>query len=204
MANGTIAASQLEMLTQSGTGIVTIIPPNTNTNRTLTLPDVTGTVTTLGTIITLAAAVASTSGTAIDFTGIPSWAKRITVMFSGVGTTGTSLLLLQIGSSAGVESAGYQSASNYSTTTAGSAFGSGFYITAVVPAASVIFSGAITISLFNSNIYTQVGNICDDGQRVSSSSGRKSLSGVLDRVRVTTLNGTDTFDAGLINIMYEG
>lgn len=44
MANGTIAASQLEMLTQSGTGIVTIVPPATNTNRTLTLPDATGTV----------------------------------------------------------------------------------------------------------------------------------------------------------------
>ena len=44
MANGTIAASQLEMLTQSGTGIITVVPPTTNTNRTLTLPDVTDTV----------------------------------------------------------------------------------------------------------------------------------------------------------------
>ena len=43
MANGTIAVSQLEILTQSGTGIITVVPPTTNTNRTLTLPDVTGT-----------------------------------------------------------------------------------------------------------------------------------------------------------------
>ena len=33
--------------------------------------------------------------------------------------------------------------------------------------------------------------------------GRVTLSGALDRVRVTTVNGTDTFDAGSINILYE-
>ena len=30
-----------------------------------------------------------------------------------------------------------------------------------------------------------------------------SLSGALDRVRITTVLGTPTFDAGTINIMYE-
>lgn len=44
MANGTLAASQIEMLSQSGTGVTTIVPPATNTDRTLTLPDNTGTV----------------------------------------------------------------------------------------------------------------------------------------------------------------
>lgn len=32
----------------------------------------------------------------------------------------------------------------------------------------------------------------------------KTLSATLDRVRLTTVNGTDTFDAGLVNIIYEG
>jgi hypothetical protein len=31
-----------------------------------------------------------------------------------------------------------------------------------------------------------------------------SLSGTLDRIRLTTVNGSDTFDAGSINIIYEG
>jgi hypothetical protein len=35
-------------------------------------------------------------------------------------------------------------------------------------------------------------------------SGSKTLAGTLDRIRITTVNGTDTFDAGQINILYEG
>ena len=65
MANGTIAASQLEMLTQSGTGIITIVPPATNTNRTLTLPDATGTVVASGTTPSL-------NGIAFPATQVPS------------------------------------------------------------------------------------------------------------------------------------
>jgi hypothetical protein len=49
MANGTIAASQLEMLSQSGTGIITITPPATNTNRAITLPDAAGAIVVSGT-----------------------------------------------------------------------------------------------------------------------------------------------------------
>jgi hypothetical protein len=35
-------------------------------------------------------------------------------------------------------------------------------------------------------------------------SGSVALSGALDRVRITTVNGTDTFDAGSVNIIMEG
>jgi hypothetical protein len=49
MANGTIAASQLEMLSLSGTGIITITPPATNTNRAITLPDAAGALVVSGT-----------------------------------------------------------------------------------------------------------------------------------------------------------
>jgi hypothetical protein len=34
--------------------------------------------------------------------------------------------------------------------------------------------------------------------------GSVTLSATLDRIRITTVNGTDTFDAGSINIAYEG
>jgi len=39
--------------------------------------------------------------------------------------------------------------------------------------------------------------------RINIAAGSKSLSAALDRVRITTVNGTDTFDAGAINILYE-
>lgn len=76
MANGIIAVSQLEMLTQSGTGIVTIVPPATNTNRTLTLPDSTGTVATAQSTLSQFNA----SGSA------PVYACRAWVNFNGTGT----------------------------------------------------------------------------------------------------------------------
>ena len=56
--------------------------------------------------------VASTSGTSIDFTSIPSWVKRITVMFDGVSTNGTSNLQVQIGDSGGIENTGYTAAAS--------------------------------------------------------------------------------------------
>ena len=49
MANGTLAASQIEMLSLSGTGIITITPPATNTNRAITLPDAAGALVVSGT-----------------------------------------------------------------------------------------------------------------------------------------------------------
>ena len=76
MANGTIAVSQLEILTQSGTGIITVVPPATNTNRTLTLPDSTGTIATAESTLTQFSA----SGSA------PVYAARAWVNFNGTGT----------------------------------------------------------------------------------------------------------------------
>ena len=59
--------------------------------------------------LTLATAQNTTSGTAIDFTGIPSWAKQITIAFDGVSTTGVNGYLVQIGTSGGIETTGYAS-----------------------------------------------------------------------------------------------
>lgn len=56
--------------------------------------------------LTSGTAVATTSGTSIDFTGIPSWAKKITVMFSAVSTNGTSPIQVQIGAGS-VSNSGY-------------------------------------------------------------------------------------------------
>lgn len=149
----------------------------------------------------------STSGTSIDFTSIPSWVKRITVMFSIVSTNGTSNVLLQLGTSGGIQATGYNATgSGIDTTTAAtSSYTTGFGIRQ--GAASNNLSGSIIFTLLNSstNLWTAFGTV---GSSANSAnflvSGDKTLSATLDRVRITTVNGTDTFDAGSINILFEG
>lgn len=152
-------------------------------------------------------AVASTSGTSIDFTSIPSWVKRVTVMFSGVSTNGTSLPMIQIGDSGGVETTGYTAGSS----TLYSAVISVTYTTGFTfrtdGVASTVMDGFITLNLLSSSTNTWVagGTIYAPTPSIYMAvvSGAKSLSATLDRVRITTVNGTDTFDAGSINILYE-
>jgi hypothetical protein len=156
--------------------------------------------------ITQGTAVASTSGTSIDFTGIPSWVKRITVMFNGVSTNGTSNLLIRFGAGS-VDTSGYASvngsilgtnSTNISTDT------SGHLITPSVSAATN-HSGTAILSLIGSNTWIVNGTSQrSDGIANTVITTKTALSGALDRVRITTVNGTDTFDAGSINILYEG
>jgi hypothetical protein len=220
MANGILAASQIEMLSQSGTGIVTITPPATNTNRALTLPDAAGEVVTnsatqtltnktiQGGALTLATAVASTSGTSIDFTSIPSWVKRITVMFDGVSTNGTALPLIRIGAGS-ITTSGYLGTNSVIVTSAvGSAnFTTGFLI-GVSPgnwSAATVVHGSIVLTLQTGTTWVCSGSVGNStGVGLYITSGSHALGGTLDQVRITTSNGTDTFDAGTINIMYEG
>jgi hypothetical protein len=159
--------------------------------------------------LTNGTAQASTSGTSIDFTSIPSWVKRITVCIAGVSTSGTSNPLIQIGDSGGVETSGYLSAAtsgadgnppSVSTHTAG------FGLNAST--ATNLLHGSIVLTLLDASANTWVasGNIGNYVGGIGAYvlvAGSKSLSATLDRVRLTTVNGTDTFDAGSINIQYD-
>ena len=151
-------------------------------------------------------AVASTSGTSIDFTGIPSTAKRITVMLAGVSTSGTSLPQIQIGSGS-VTTSGYTATASYGGTgNQVQTLTSGFVIVpgGAYSSAASILSGAVTLLNISGNNWVSMGAISGQGGSSSSSSGvSPTLSGTLDRVRITTVNGTDTFDAGSVNILWE-
>jgi len=156
--------------------------------------------------MTLGTAVASTSGTSIDFTSIPSWVKRITVMFSGVSTNGSSLVQVQLGSGSVTTSGyigGYSQISG--TTIAGNNHTSGVIVQGRADASNLSV-GSVQIDLVTANTYVASGSVYNAsyGGYMTLSGSYVSLSGVLDRVRVTTVNGTDTFDAGSINILYEG
>ena len=155
--------------------------------------------------LTLATAQASTSGTSIDFTSIPSWVKRITVMFSAVSTNGASSLLIQIGDSGGIENTGYSSvAADFGAGT--SEITTGFVLDRL-HSSFATFKGSIVLNVINGNTFVCSGILANPdvtyGPLVSYSAGSKALSAQLDRVRITTVNGTDTFDAGSINIIYE-
>jgi len=145
----------------------------------------------------------STSGTAINFTGIPSWVKRITVMLRGVSTSGTSNWLFQLGDSGGIENTGYVSTSTGFNGAAGSTAASTAGFILLSNDATYLTSGIVTFVLMGSNIWVAggVGKIATTASFTCG--GDKSLSDTLDRIRLTTVNGTDTFDAGSINILYE-
>jgi len=160
--------------------------------------------------ITSGTAVASTSGTSINFTDIPSWVKRITVMFNEVSTSGSSIIQLQIGTSGGIQTTGYQG-TGFTTNTTLSAMSTGFLLSGVW-AATYSKSGIATLSILDSSngrwVYNSVTALetasTTVGVAQDTGSGVKLLNGTLDRVRITTVNGTDTFDGGSVNIMYEG
>ena len=149
-------------------------------------------------------AVASTSGTSIDFTGIPSWVKRVTVMFDGVSTNGTSDIIIQLGDSGGIEITGYTSSCNhFGTSPAPSTSTAGFLVLEEAVAAGLA-SGHCIITNISSTTWIQSSNMADTQPANAIAAGNKALSATLDRVRITTVNGTDTFDAGTINISFEG
>jgi len=144
--------------------------------------------------------------TSVDFTGIPSWVKRVTVMFGGVSTNGTSLKLVQIGSGS-FTTTGYVSSSAIiagATGFSASSSTDGFIIRSDDTADNLM--GTMTINLLTGNTYVSSHSFGDSlGTYISGymGGGNVTLSGTLDRVRITTVNGTDTFDEGTINIMYE-
>lgn len=139
------------------------------------------------------------SGTSIDFTGIPLWVKRVTIMFNGVSTNGSSNVHVQLGDSVGVETSGYVAAGEQQNTQV--AYTTGFGIP--YNASTNLLTGIFEIAFFNGTTYVTSG-ILGTQATCGSMQGSKTLTGTLDRVRITTVNGTDTFDAGSINILYEG
>lgn len=154
----------------------------------------------------LGTAVATTSGTAIDFTGIPSWVKRITVLLNGVSTTGTSNIIIQLGTAGSFETTGYDGGSWQANVTV-TAYSSGFMLgNSNVAAANV--KETLVLNLIDPTTNTFVGfgtgavNSAGGGN-AHIQGGSKSLSGTLTRIRLTTVGGTDTFDAGSVNILVE-
>ena len=187
---------------QTGLNAPLTLTSSTLTSPTLSNPTFTGTAT--GTVLVSGTAVTSTSGTAISFTSIPSWVKRITVMFNGVSTTGTSIIQVQLGTSGGLKTSGYGGTVAYMTSTVGTtAVTTGIGVGASNSAAHVR-EGIITITNLTGNTWVGTSVIAlSSSAEMSFGGGSTTLSGTLTQLAINTVGGTDTFDAGIINILYE-
>jgi len=207
----------------SGSGIFTLINPNSSTSRTVTLPDATttlvgtdstqtltnktiqgGTIQSVaiqGGVLTFQSPITMSSATVINFTTIPSWVKRVTLIFASVSTNGTSNMLVQLGTSAGYETTGYLGSA---ASPSGTLFTDGFGVSTGTGAATVVH-GQMAITNLGGNTWVAglSGGYSNAGAPMTGG-GSKTLAGTLDRVRFTTQLGTDTFDSGTINIIYEG
>jgi hypothetical protein len=204
---------QLSITTGSGAG-TTALTINASQNTTLvgTL-QVNGTLQAAGVTTNIYPIVSGTAQTApfavttyADFTGIPSWAKRITVMFDDVSTSGTSVIAIQLGDAGGVETTGYFSTGQnvvstgitHTSPTTALALGSAVSSTAA-------YSGVAYLSLLSSstNTWVMTSGLTAGGATALTGYGSKSLSATLTRIRITAVNTTDTFDTGTVNIMWE-
>lgn len=171
-----------------------------------TVPDSSITPAKLTQKLTLGTSVGSTSGTSIDFTSIPSWVKRVTVMFSNVSANGSSVPIVQLGTSGGVVTSGYVSASGFGGsagqfTTATNGFA---LLASATSTAANFFSGSIVITNLASGTWVeQCGFYASASGIQCNGGGSVNIGGTLDRLRITTAGGTDVFDLGAINILYE-
>jgi hypothetical protein len=147
----------------------------------------------------------SATGTSVDFTDIPNWVKRITVMFNGISLSGTSNFVVQLGTVEGVDTSSYLGACNtFNTSPSATNYSTGFLLTEDTAGATWALHGLMTITKVSDNIWAESHSVGITGiAGVSAGGGTKTLSSTLNQIRVTSGNGTDTFDAGTINILYE-
>lgn len=142
------------------------------------------------------------SGTSTDITGIPSWARKITISVDGLSTDGTSSVIIQLGDSGGFETTNYNGSSWNQTGATITSFTSGFMINPNMTAATVMWGQMDMVLHDTSNTWSEKG-LFGQGASARLSAGNKALSGTLTQIRFTTAGGVDTFDAGTVTVRYE-
>ena len=157
-------------------------------------------------VITGGTAVATTSGTSVSFTSIPSWVKRITMMTNVISTNGVSGIVFRIGTGGTLTTSGYTSIMGiqYPASNLASAASSvGFPVWH--DNSSYTNSGQIVLTNLSGNIWQACGLFIQPigSTLLVATCGFITLGGTLNIAGIATTNGTDTFDAGSINILYE-
>jgi hypothetical protein len=215
VTSGGAASFSNVVLNGSSSGSTTL-QPSAVASGTITLPAGTGTVAVQGVSTNIVQGTSNAGGTnpfpssagptSVAYTNIPSWVKRITVMFDGVSTSGTSNIIVQLGTGATPTYVitGYTGATATQTGAVTTGFTSGFIVNLNVAAADV-FSGQMVINNLASNTWSENSNIgYSSSAATRNGAGSVSLGALLTAIRITTASpGTDLFDAGSVNIFYE-
>jgi len=156
--------------------------------------------------IVLSSLTAAASQTSIDSPTIPSWAKRVKVHFNGLSTNGSSIVQIQLIDGGGVETNSYLGSASDVTASSGTALHATGFLTGSSGSASYVRNGTIELYLVDSAtfLWSCGGNLgYSDAARVSVSNGVKATSAIMTQVRVTTVIGSETFDAGSVSFSYE-
>ena len=147
-----------------------------------------------------------TGSTNIDFGSIPSWVERITIVVQGMSTNGTSPPIIRLGTSSGYVTSGYLSSGTAyggSSNGSGVQYTNGFGFGGTVATSSTI-SGIMTLVNISGTTWVSSCSIAYiDAAYSGTAGGHVVAGGLVNSLRLTTVNGTDTFDAGSINILYE-
>ena len=204
----TTATTRVYTLQDSDDTLVGRATTDTLTNKTLTSPTLTtpalgtpasGVLTNCTGTTVLTAQQATTSGSSVTVSSIPTGTKRIILNFVGVSTNGTADLLVQLGDAGGLETSGYLGSYGVSGGYANATTGFGIYIAA----ATSVIHGTLTLTLVDAATFTWVASGVQgssDTASIANTAGSKSLTAELTQLALVT---TDTFDAGAINIQYD-
>lgn len=145
----------------------------------------------------------STGAVLYDITGIPSGIKEFTMMFFNISVSGSSPLLIQLGTSSGFQITDYNSTSSFLDTTGNQTSATNGFVVRH-GSSTRIMGGAITFRLQNPTSFNWVCNGMLIDKVLSNvqifAGGNVSLTGLFSRIRLTTVNGTDTYDNGVMNI----
>jgi hypothetical protein len=207
ITGGTISSlSSALPVASGGTGVTT----STGSGSVVlgTSPTISGAVLTsiASSVITNGSLQSPTSGTTVSLsTSIPSWARRITVIFNGVTQDSTSPLILQIGAGSYITTGYISLCSVVGTSVGTTAPTNGFGVNFPTAASETLF-GSVTLCLQTANTWVESGVTMRQSAGTYAtyqSAGVLALSGALDRIQLTTVGGSANFTGGNINIQYQ-
>jgi hypothetical protein len=175
----------------------------TLTNKTLTSPAISGAVMTTmaSSVITLGTVNTASGVTSKAFTGIPSWATRITMTFVNVTPTAANTII-QIGSASGsYKTTGYTSVGQVVYSASGATVTSveGF---SIYTFNGYVASGQATLVRQTGDVWTCTHMLTYNDAGIGLGSGYVDLGADIDRIRLYSETGTPTF-SGNVNILYE-
>lgn len=154
----------------------------------------------------LRAAQNATGLSAVNFTDIPAWARRITILVRGVSSSAGNFMAVQLGDSGGYETSGYTAvAARFAGGASATVTESGGFLVSAFILSTHVHGGTLVIERVGTsgNEWVCTGTMSSQSGAIAGfSSGGKELSAALDRLRIITTGG-DTFAGGVFALSYE-